>query len=500
MTTFWSLVERRAALTPSAEMLVDERDRRMTFAGFRDRAEALAARLAGHGAAAGVPVTWQGPTVIESLVLTAALARLGAVQNPVMAVYGAADLRFVLRQTGARLLVVVPQPQGRDLAAGVREAAEGREVLVLDGELPETGTCPLPAPEGDDEARWVFYTSGTTSDPKGARHTDRSVLASARGMCERLACTEADRVGMAFPVAHIGGCGTWLGGSLIHGCTLVLDAAFHPERTIGRHRSEGVTLAGSGTVFIQAYLQAQRRTPGERLFPRVRAMTAGAAPKPPTLHAEVKDELGGAGVLSGYGMTEAPILTMGAAGDPDEALALTEGRPTAGVELRIAAADGTVLGPGEEGEIRAKGPQVMRGYVDSALDAEAFDADGYLRTGDLGRLDEAGRLTVTGRLKDVIIRKGETISARRLEEELQRHPGVAEAAVIGLPDPERGEMACAVVVPAGDPPSQADLASFLAERGLPPHQRPERVEFLPRLPRNSMGKILKSELRGRYNG
>ena len=357
----------------------------------------------------------------------------------------------------------------------------------------------MPAPARDDDVRWIFYTSGTTSDPKGARHTDRSVLASSRGMGERLACTEADRVGMAFPVAHIGGCGTWLGASLRYGCALVLDAVFDAGRTIEQHRRERVTLAGSGTVFIQMYLAAQRRVPGERLFPDVRAMTAGAAPKPPTLHAEVKDELGGVGVLSGYGMTEAPILTMGEAGDPDEALAATEGRPTEGVELRIVAADGTVLGHGGEGEVRVKGPQVMRGYVDASLDAEAFDEHGFLRTGDLGRRDEAGHLTGTGRLKDVIIRKGETISARRLEEELRRHHGVADVAVVGLPDAERGELACAVVVPAGpSAPGLAELTAFLRDGGLPPYQWPERLELVDSLPRNPTGKVVKAVLRERY--
>ncbi len=511
MTSLWSLVEWRAAQTPGGEMLVDERARRVTFGEFRDRAERVAAGLAGRGVGPGTPVTWQLPTTVEALVLTAALARLGAVQNPVMPVYGARDLRFVVRQTGARLLVVAPEWNGRDLATSARQVADdspGLDLIVADGDLPESEAAPPPGPPKsasappapDDGVRWIFYTSGTTADPKGARHTDASVLASARGMGERLACTQADRVGMVFPVAHIGGCGTWLGTSLMYGCTLILDAVFDPERTTELLRRERVTLAGSGTVFTQIYLEAQRRRPDERIFPDVRAMTSGAAPKPPTLHADVKHEIGGVGVLSGWGLTEAPILTMAAPDDPDEALAVTEGRATQGVDLRVVGPDGRVLGPGQEGELRARGPQVMAGYVDAALDADAFDADGYLRTGDLGRLDSGGNIVITGRLKDVIIRKGENISAQAAEEELLRHPAVAEATVIGLPDPEAGETACAVIVPreGHPPPTLAQLTAFLRERGVPKRQWPERLEVVGALPRNATGKVLKAELRQRY--
>jgi cyclohexanecarboxylate-CoA ligase len=229
-------------------------------------------------------------------------------------------------------------------------------------------------------------------------------------------------------------------------------------------------------------------------------MTAGGSARPDSLHAQTKGELGGVGVLSGYGMTEAPVLTMGATTDPDDLLARCEGRATRGVDLRVVAPDGRVLGPGEEGEIRARGPQVMRGYVDSALDRDAFDAHGYLRTGDLGSLDGDGYLTVTGRIKDIIIRKGENISARALEELLREHPAVADIAVVGLPDAERGELACAVVVPRDPaaPPGLDDLTRFLDERGTARRQWPERREVLDALPRNDTGKVLKTALRQRY--
>jgi acyl-CoA synthetase (AMP-forming)/AMP-acid ligase II len=490
-------------------MLVDQGGRRMTFGDFRGRAERAAAGLFRRGVRQGTAVTWQLPTTMEALVLTAALARLGAVQNPVIPAQGARHLGFAVRQTGARLLVVAPEWNGHDLLTQARQIAAGSpglDLLVLDGELPDAPALTdarvlLDAPGAtSDPVRWVFYTSGTTADPKGARHTDASVLASSRAMGERLACTPADRVGLLFPVAHIGGCGTWLGACLSYGCTLILDSVFDPGRSVRLQQRERVTLAGSGTVFVQAYLAAQRLRPDEPLFPHVRALTAGAAPKPPTLHADVKGELGGVGLLSGYGMTEAPILTMSGPDDPDDVLASTEGRATDGVLLQAVDSDGRILGPGEEGELRASGPQLMTGYVDPALDADAFDPDGYFRTGDLGRLDERGNVTITGRLKDVIIRRGENVSAQAVEHALLRHPSVADAAVIGLPHPGLGEMACAVIVPPRHrmAPDLAELRSFLGGQGLPRWQWPERLEVISVLPRSSTGKIVKAELRRRY--
>jgi acyl-CoA synthetase (AMP-forming)/AMP-acid ligase II len=153
-------------------------------------------------------------------------------------------------------------------------------------------------------------------------------------------------------------------------------------------------------------------------------------------------------VVSGYGMTEAAILTMNDAQAPDAVLAETEGPAVDGAQLRIVTLDGKDAGIGEEGEIRAKGPQVTAGYLDPALDADAFDEHGWFRTGDLGRVDQAGNLTITGRLKDVIIRKGENISAKEVEDLLFTHPQVADVAVVGLQDAERGERVCAVVVTA----------------------------------------------------
>ncbi|MCI3949465.1 MAG: AMP-dependent synthetase and ligase, partial [Acidimicrobiales bacterium] len=383
---------------------------------------------------------------------------------------------------------------GADLAA----STEGLVVLVADRVLPDGDPATLPPVPPSGEVRWLFYTSGTTADPKGARHTDATIRAAAAGMAERLALRPDDRHGLVFPFTHIGGI-TWLFASLLVGSGNVITEAFDPVATPALLQREDVTLAGSGTPFHLAYLAAQRAAPDRPLFPSVRAFPGGGAPKPPQLHHDVKAELGGVGVVSGYGLTEAPLLTMGSVEDDDDALARTEGRPMSGVALRLVTTDGRVAGPGEEGEVRAKAPQVMVGYVDAALDADAFDDEGWFRTGDLGRL-EPGGLVVTGRLKDVIIRKGENISAKEVEDLVYTHPKVADVAVVGLPDPVLGERCCAVVVcrDAADPLRLDELVDHLEGTGLMRQKFPEQLELVDALPRNPSGKVVKTALRDRF--
>lgn len=494
----WQLLERRVEATPDAVMAVDQDGRSLTFAEYRAEAERAAAGLARLGVGEGDVVSWQLPTWLESLVLVAALARLGAVQNPMLPIYRQREVGFVCRQAGSRLLVVPGRWRDFDYEAMARDVAAdqpGLEVLVADRALPQGDPSTLapppagPADPADLPVRWYYYTSGTTADPKGARHTDATIRAAAVGMCERLEVTAADRIGCVFPFTHIAGA-VYIFSALTYGCTMLVVETFDAAATppvLARNR---VTLAGAGTPFHMAYLAYQRQHPDEApVFPEVRAYIGGGAPKPPQLHYDVKSELGGVGIVSGYGMTEAPIVTMASVGDSDEVLATTEGRAVDGVDLVLV-----------DGEIRVKGPMVMRGYIDAALDADAFDEDGYLRTGDLGELDGGGNVRITGRVKDIIIRNMENISAKEVEDLLFTHPKVADAAVIGLPDARTGERVCAVVVAtdAGDPPTLAELLDFTVAQGLAKQKTPEQLEVVDALPRNPTGKVLKYELRDRF--
>jgi cyclohexanecarboxylate-CoA ligase len=514
-TSLWDLVEQRADATPDAPFGIDEHDESLTFAEYRDAANRCAAGLAALGVGEGTNVSWQLPTWLESMVLVGALARLGAVQNPVLPIYREREVGFVAKQTNAKLLIVPSVWRGFDFEAMARTIAAdtpGLDVLVCDKNLPDGDPSTLgpPAPGAaepfqpgvvtDGPLRWIFYTSGTTADPKGARHTDKTVGASAYTMDLVLEMSPEDRNAMVFPFTHIGGIG-WLFAGLMGGYVHVLVESFIPDTTIPVLERNRVTVAGAGTAFHLAYLTAQRAESGRQIFPYVRAFVGGGAAKPPALHYEVKDELGGVGIVSGYGLTEVPILAMAGIHDADQKLADTEGRVGPGVEVKVVKLDGSLAGPGEEGEIRAKGPNLTLGYVDSSLDAHAFDEEGFFRTEDLGNLDEDGFIAITGRLKDVIIRKGENISAKEVEDLLFTSPQVADAAVIGLPDPKSGERACALVVPAdpANPPTLSELFEFLKGEGLMVQKIPEQLEILDVLPRNPTGKVLKHELRKQYS-
>jgi acyl-CoA synthetase (AMP-forming)/AMP-acid ligase II len=504
--SLWGLTELAAVTWPDAPMLRSRQGDATTFAQYHHRAETMAAGLADLGVTAGDVVSWILPTWVDTVVLAAALARIGAVQNPIITIYRDREVGFCCRQTEARFLLTPGRFAGHDFAAmGERIAADVglRHLVVAPGDFPagDPTTLDEPAPSRPDDIRWITYTSGTTADPKGARHTDQTVGAFPRAMGQRLDVQAGDRYSLVFPFPHIGGIGL-LYLALQTGCTQLLDETVDPVDTVRFLSEQRCTHAGTGTPFYLMYLAAQAET-DEPIFPDLKVCPGGGAPIPPAIHRRVVDELGGVGVASGWGLTEAPVLTNGDVHDPDEKLATSEGRAMPGVDLIAVARDGRVCSPGEEGELRAKGPQVMVGYVDASLDAEAFDENGYFRTGDLGVIDADGYVVITGRLKDVIIRNGENVSAKEVEDLLFAHPDIAEAAVIGLPDERTGERVCAVLVLVDDLTGDAipgvdTVASFLRDKGLRVQAIPERIELVDALPRNPAGKVRKRDLQDRF--
>jgi len=506
ITTMWGLLSARAALTPDAPMLLDDADRRVTFGECRDRAERVAAGLAALGVGEGTPVSWQLPTRIETVVISLALARLGAVQNPIIPIYREREVGFALRQTRAALFVVPGSWRGFDYAAMGQALAAPLDpppgLLVAYDHLPDGDPATLGAPPTgqDDPVRWIYYTSGTTSDPKGVRHTDATLLAGGRGLAGALAMSPADVGSIAFPFAHIGG-PDYLVTVLASGFPAVLLESFVPAEAVTVFRRHGVTMAGGSTAFYVAFLNEARKGPGHDLVPSLRLLSGGGAPKPPEVYYEVRRELG-IPVAHGYGMTEVPMICQGSPTDTDEQLATTEGAPVAGAQVRIVDEDGRPVPAGVDGEVRVRGPMVCKGYTDPTLNAAAFDEDGFFRTGDVGHLSPEGHVSLTGRLKDVIIRKGENISAKEIEDVLYTHPKVADVAVVGLPDRERGERVCAVVesVVGVEPLSFEEMAAHLRAAGLMTQKIPEQLEVVDRLPRNATLKVLKYQVRDSFAG
>jgi acyl-CoA synthetase (AMP-forming)/AMP-acid ligase II len=499
MTGLWELAVARAAATPDALLVVDERRRRMTFGQFTDAVERAAGGFAARGVGPGTVVSWQLPSRIETMVLTCALSRLGAVQNPLVMMLREPEVAFIARQAGAELLIVPEVFRGYDHAAMARSVAArtpGLEVLVLDGGLPTVPPVgPRPGPRPGPEVRWMFYTSGTTAAPKGARHTDAGLRAAAATFCAHIRPEPDDRIAALAPIAHVGGV-LHLFVALLSGAALIITDVFEPAATARLLGAEGVTYGGNGTPFARAFLAEQRRAPDRPLFPRLKCFLVGGAPRPATLHAQVRDKLGGTGIASGYGLTEVPFFAWAEPLAGDATMATTEGRPGPGGQLLIVGADGRPAAPGEPGELRIKGPQCTPGYVDAGLDADAFDAEGWFRTGDLAFVDAQGCLTITGRLKDVIIRNMENISAREVEDLLADVPGLRDWTVIGLPDPVTGERVCLVV--SGEPPSLPDVCAHLRSRGLNPRKLPVQLEVVDELPRNAMGKVVKADLAARF--
>jgi cyclohexanecarboxylate-CoA ligase len=501
--SLWELVERRAAASPHRRMLVDQDDRSLTFAQFRDRCEAVAAGLYDLGIGPGVPVSWQLPSRIETVVLSTALARLGAVQNPIIHIYREREVSFALRQTGARHFFLPGEWRGVDYLSMARSIAAEMDSpphlhLALD-RLPEGDPAtlpPPPPPEAADEVRWIYYTSGTTSEPKGVRHSDRTLITGGRGLAMALAMSENDVGSIAFPFAHIAG-PDYLVMVLALGLSTSMVEAFVPDQAVAVFRRHGATMVGGSTAFYQAYLNEQRKQPGRPIIPTLRIMSGGGAPMPPEVYFEVGREMG-VKIAHGYGMTEIPMITMGSPSDTDEQLAQTVGRPVEGAELKVVTLEGRRAAVGEDGEIRVRGPMVCKGYTDPALSAESFDEEGYFRTGDLGHVRPDGHVVLTGRLKDIIIRKGENISAKEIEDLLYTHPKVGDVAVVGLPDPARGERVCAVVETAAgtEPLRFEEMVEHLRSAGLMTQKIPEQLEVVEALPRNqTLNKVLKYKLR-----
>jgi acyl-CoA synthetase (AMP-forming)/AMP-acid ligase II len=500
--TFWELIERRAALTPDRPVLIQD-DRTLTFGELRDRCERVAAGLYGLGVRPGSVVAWQLPTRLETALLSFALTRLGAVQSPVIPFYRDREVGFALRESKAAFFAVPGTWRGFDHTAMAHRIAADLEqppqVLEAYEELPDGDPAVLPPPPTDGTAvRWIYWTSGTTSDPKGVLHTDRSLIAGGSCLAHALHLSADDIGSMAFPFAHIAG-PDYTVMLLLYGFPAVLFEQFAMDGALDGYRRHGVTVAGGSTAFYSMFLAEQRKDPTRKVVPTLRLLAGGGAPKPPEIYHAVVREMG-IQLTHGYGMTEVPMITMGAPDDTVEHLAETEGRPPEGMEIRITDEDGKPLPHGTEGEVRLRGEAVCQGYLNAARDA--FDADGFLVTGDVGHLLESGHLVLTGRLKDIIIRKGENISAKEIEDLLHRHPGVADAAVIGLPDEERGERVCAVVEqPAGAGAlTLAELAGYLRTEGLAVHKLPEQLEVVDALPRNeTLRKVLKYRLREQFS-
>jgi cyclohexanecarboxylate-CoA ligase len=508
--TFWDLVVEAAKEHPEASVVSDDHGRSLNRTQLCDAAVATAAALSGRGVTADTVVSWQLPTTIEAVVLLVALARIGAVQNPLIPILREREVSFITQQVGTELLIVPEEWRGFSHGAMARSLAGSADFEVMEIDLRDLGSrgshnrlnlpvadpasltlTPSPSTDGP---RWVYYSSGTTADPKGARHTDASIMSSSNALLELMGFDESDVYPIPWPITHIGGASV-LATSIRGGVHLVLFEAFDPSETPHRMARYKPTALGTAVPFFRAYLDAARESREAALFPSLRFGTFGGAPVPSEIHHEMRAAFG-VPLIGSWGLTEFPNATSAAPADSEDILTTSVGRPASGVSVCVVDPEGDICATGQEGELLLRGPQCFSGYVDPRLDEASFDIDGWFHTGDLGTVDSAGNVRITGRLKDIIIRNAENISVVEVEEMLYRHPAVADATVLGLPDTRTGERVVAVVVlKEGKQVELNDVREHCRREGLALQKCPEQLQIVATLPRNAMGKVLKQDLR-----
>jgi cyclohexanecarboxylate-CoA ligase len=497
--TYVELLESRLGESPGAPMLYDGTGAELTFGQFAWRVGEMAGQLSGLGVGPESTVSWQMPNVADAFVVFMALSFLGARQSPLLAAFRERELSAVLGSARPEIVVVPATWRGTDhvaLAARVIGILGLATEIVPIEQLSGRGSSPDPTRAPAGAARYLYATSGSTGSPKLVLHTDRSLLAGSLAQGRLLGFEPSDVNVMVASVAHIGG-PVALAQSLAHGNAVVLMDAFEPEASATVMRSRGVTTVSATPATLVSLVEEQRRRPQERLLPRLRLCISGAAPKPPALHREIRELLGGRGLMMGYGMTETGSIGVPAPEDSDEQLEHTVGRVMPGMEIQIIDPAGQPAGIGGTGEIRVRGPMVCERYLDEEQTRAAFDDEGWIITGDLGQLRRDGHLCITGRIKDLIIRKGENISPTEIEDVLYGMPGVAEVAVIGRPDPLLGERVCVVVAPAAgaEAPSLEQIVDRCRRLGLMTQKFPQEMLVHDRLPRTALGKIDRAWLR-----
>jgi acyl-CoA synthetase (AMP-forming)/AMP-acid ligase II len=475
-------------------------DRRWTYARLLADAEHAAAWL-GSRFSPGEHVAVWAPNVPEWVILQYGAALAGIVLVTANPALRENELEYVLRQSRCAGVFYVDAFRGTDMAATVHRVRDRlprlRETIGFTHWADHIrGTAPRQLPRVEPgAAAQIQYTSGTTGFPKGALLHHRGMVTNASYVAARAGFPGGGVWVTALPLFHTGGCGLSVLGTASAGGTLVLAQSFQPDLVLSAlHDWRAGLFAGVPAMY--AGLLAH---PDFEVYDLsgCQILASGGDAVPPAL-VEAAERRFDARFTTVYGQTElSPVLAQTGAGDTAEDRRDTTGRPLWHAEVKIVDSAGAVVRPGVEGEICARGYQVMFGYYDMPeATAAAIDPDGWLHTGDLGTMDQRGYLRVTGRLKDMIIRGGENIYPREIEDVLARHPGVAAAAVLGVPDAGWGEQVAVVIIPASPPPTAAALHEHV--RGLlAPHKTPRHWYTCETFPVNAMGKVQKFLLRSR---
>jgi acyl-CoA synthetase (AMP-forming)/AMP-acid ligase II len=479
-----------------------------TYADIDREARQLVTLLVDHGVEPGAVVAFQLPNWRQAIVSFAALTMGGYVLVPIVHIYGRREVSFILDECGAEAYLS-PAAYGHvDYTAIVGHHAPSQlrvHIVVGDGagtpppagirrvgwdELARLAPAGEPASVDARDIAVLAYTSGTTSDPKGVIHDHRTLLSELRHMNGWINPGQSNLMGS--PVTHATGMlGAVLGPLSCASAVHVIDR-WDPGHALEVMRDFGIGGGTGAAIFLASLLDHPDFTAEHAA--NMRRIGLGGAPVPVALGRRA--EALGIKIIRAYGSTEHPSTTGSQFDDPPDRRHATDGPPMPGVEVRVVDLDGTDVGPGQPGEVVSRGPDLCLGYTDPALN-HAFDDEGWYHTGDIGILDDAGCLTITDRLKDIIIRGGENLSAAEIENAVMTVPAVAEVAVVAAPDDRLGEHACAMVrlQPGATGLTLAELSVHLEAAGIARQKWPEELRILTDFPRTASGKVRKVDLR-----
>ncbi len=459
--------------SPERPVLFDATRGWLSWGALEAASAAAAARLAGAGLGAGDRVLIAAPSSCDHAVALVACLRLGLVIVPANPGYRPAELQALAREAAPRAALVADAAQ----AACLRGLASLG--LVTTPALPgAAGPRPPLDRMGPEAPALLAYTSGTTGRPKGVLLRHGNLQASAEALRSAWHWVPEDRLVHALPLFHMHGFGVGLLGTLQAGASALLLPRFEPGAVLEAVARHAATLFFGVPTMWHRLAEA----PGVGALASLRLCVSGSAPLPAALHARLA-ERAGVSILERYGMTETGMLTSNPVAG--ERRAGSVGFPLPGVELRLA---------GPNGEIEVRGPNVFGGYLDRPdANAAAFTADGWFRTGDLGALDPDGALRIVGRAKELVISGGYNVHPQEVEEVLRAHPGIEDAAVVGAPSPEWGELVTAYLV-GPEPIPLDEVRRHCAER-LVAYKHPRRLHWVAELPRNALGKLQRHRLR-----
>ncbi|HUR76965.1 MAG TPA: FadD3 family acyl-CoA ligase [Acidimicrobiales bacterium] len=471
---------------------------RLTWAALRESSRQFADVLTTSGVGPGDRVAIWAPNSWQWIVAVFGIWDAGATLVPVNTRFKGAEAVPLLARSAAKALVTVSEFLGVDYLAML----EGADLPALQTRIrldsvelvaPGASSAHQASAVADDDVSDILFTSGTTGVPKGVVMTHARTLQVARDWVAMTRLSPDDRYLMVNPYFHMFGLKAGILACTVAGATMYPEAVFDVGVALERVSSERITVFPGAPTIYQSILDHPNRARDD--LSSLRLAVTGAADIPVELIRRVRDELPFEVIISGYGLSEAGTATATDYDDDPETVATTVGRARPGFEIRIVDGERDLV-VGEAGEILLRGPSVMLGYLDDAeATAAAKSDDGWLRTGDLGVLDECGNLRIVGRIKDMFIVGGFNAYPAEIENALLRHPDVREAAVIGIPDGRLGEVGVAFVVTASDDPKAADAIRTWCKAEMANYKVPRAVRVVGALPRNAGGKVVKDDLR-----